>query len=255
MGSIPIGLQLFSVRGECEKDLAATLKAVADLGYVGAEPWGFSGEEPEWMGHSADEIRAMLDDNGLTCCGFHLSTGALLGENLPRTVEFNRILGNRFLIIAMDKQRMSAMDTIKELAGILNDTARKVEPEGMFVGYHAHGFDFSQVEGQTAWDHLFSRTRDEVIMQMDIGNCARGGGDPIATLRKFPNRARSLHLKDYGGPEGSVIGEGEADWDTIFEIVETSQNTEWFVVEEGGRDGLGFEVCGRSLEALRAMGK
>jgi sugar phosphate isomerase/epimerase len=255
MDGIPIGLQLFSVRGECQKDLPATIEAVADIGYAGAEPWGFGGEEAEWMGHGADDIRAMLDDNGLACCGFHLATGALLGENLPRTVEFNRILGNRFLIIAADKGRMAALETIEELAGILNDAAEKVAPEGMFVGYHAHGFDFAELEGQTAWEHLFSRTRDEVIMQMDVGNCARGGGDPIAMLRKFPNRARSLHLKDYGGPEGAVIGEGEADWDTIFELVETNQNTEWFVVEEGGRDGLGFDVCRRSLAALRAMGK
>lgn len=255
MASIPIGLQLFSVRGECEQDLPATLKAVADLGYVGAEPWGYGGEALEWQGYPATELRGMFDDNGLTCCGFHLSTGALLGDNLARTVELNRTLGNRFLVIASDKQRMSSLDTIKELADILNDAAEKVQPEGMFVGYHAHGFDFADIEGETAWDRLFSQTRDEVIMQLDIGNCARGGGDPIAILKKFPGRVRSLHLKDYDGPEGFVIGEGKADWDTIFGLIETTQNTEWYVVEEGGKDGMGFDVCRRSLEALRRMGK
>jgi sugar phosphate isomerase/epimerase len=254
MGSIPIGLQLFSVRGECQKDLAATLESVADIGYVGAEPWGYAGDVLEWMGHSADAIRAMYDDNGLTCCGIHLATVALM-DNLPRTVEFNKILGNNFLIIAADKQRMSSLETIEELAGILNAAAGIVADEGMYVGYHAHGFDFEVVEGQTAWEHLFGQTDDDVIMQMDIGNCAGGGGDPIAMLRKFPNRARSLHLKDYGGAPDSVIGEGEADWDTIWDLVENNQNTEWFVVEEGGREGLGFDICKRSLEALRAMGK
>lgn len=254
MGSIPIGLQLFSVRGECEKDLAATLKSVAEIGYVGAEPWGYAGDILEWQGHSAQDIRAMYDDNGLTCCGIHLATVAL-ADNLPRTVEFNKILGNKFLVIAADKQRMSSLETIEELAGILNSAAETVADEGMFVGYHAHGFDFEQVEGQTAWEHLFDRTARDVIMQMDIGNCANGGGDPIAMLRKYPNRARSLHLKDYGGGPESVIGEGEADWDTVWDLVETNQNTEWFVVEEGGKGGLGFDVCKRSLEALRAMGK
>jgi len=255
MADIPVGLQLFSVRGECQKDLAATLKSVADIGYVGAEPWGYGGESLEWLGHSAQDIRAMYDDNGLTCCGIHLRTGALMDDNLKRTVEFNKILGNRFLVIAADRDRMSSVETINELAGILNSAADAVAPEGMFVGYHAHGFDFEQVDGQTAWERLFGQTKPEVIMQMDIGNCANGGGDPIAMLRKFPNRARSLHLKDYGGPEGSVLGEGKADWDTIFEIVDTMQNTEWFVIEEGGREGLGFDICKRSLEALRAMGR
>jgi len=255
MSKIPIALQLYSVRGECQKDLPATLKAVADLGYEGVEPWGYGGEGLEWMGFRGPEIRQMLDDNGLTCCGIHLSTGALLGDNLARTIELNQQLGNRFLIIAADSQRMAAVDTILELAGILNDVAEKLKPEGMFTGYHAHGFDFKQIEGQTAWDRLFSHTRPEVIMQMDIGNCASGGGDPIAILRKFPGRARSVHLKDYGGGPDAVIGEGEADWDEIFRLCETSHGTEWYVVEEGGPEGLGFDVSQRSLEALRKMGK
>lgn len=252
---VPIGLQLFSVRGECNKDLPATLKAVAEIGYVAVEPWGYAGDQLEWMGWTAKDIRKMLDDNGLMCCGIHLTTGALLGDNLSRTIELNQELGNRFLIIAADKDRMSAMDTIMELAQILNDMAEKLQPLGMLTGYHAHGFDFVQFDGQTAWEILFSNTRDEVVMQMDIGNCAGGGGDPIAMLRKFPGRARSVHLKDYGGPPGSVIGEGEADWDEIFRLCETLHHPEWYVVEEGGPDGLGFDVSRRSLEALRCIGK
>ena len=255
MAKIPVAIQLFAVRGECEKDLPGTLKALADIGYVGVEPWGCGGENLEWMGHSGREIRAMLDDCGLTCCGMHVETAALLGDNLPRTIELNRTLGNRFLIIACDQQRVSAVETIHELAGILNDVAARLEPEGMFTGYHAHGCDFEQFDGRTAWDILFSNTRDEVIMQMDIGNCAGGGGDPIAILRKFPGRARSVHLKEYGGPEGAVIGEGQADWDEIFRICETIQPTEWYVVEDCGPEGIGFDVPRRSFRALRAMGK
>jgi sugar phosphate isomerase/epimerase len=255
MSQIPIALQLYSVRGECQKDLAATLEGVADIGYVGAEPWGYAGENVEWMGHGAGQIRRWFDENGLKCCGFHLATGALLGDNLARTIEMNRILGNNFLIIAADKPRMSAVETIAELAGILNDVAERLKAEGMYTGYHAHGFDFERFDGVTAWELLFSQVREDVIMQMDIGNCASGGGNPIAMLRKFPARARSVHLKDYGAPEDGVIGEGQADWPEIFRLCETSHNTEWYVVEEGGRDGLGFDVCRRSFEALRRMGK
>ncbi|MGC9520843.1 MAG: sugar phosphate isomerase/epimerase family protein [Anaerolineae bacterium] len=252
---IPIGLQLFSVRGEVQKDLPATLKAVSDIGYEGAEPWGYGGEELSWMGWKPEEIRQMYDDNGLTCCGIHLSTDALLGDNLQRTIELNQILGNNFLIIAADKERMSSLDTMMELADILNTTAETLKPLGMATGYHAHPFDFVRFGDETAWEILFSNTSQDVIMQMDIGNCANGDGDPLAMLRKFPGRTRSMHLKDYGGGPGSVIGEGKADWPTIFEVVETLHDPEWYVIEEGGEDGLGFDVCKRSLQALRAMGK
>jgi sugar phosphate isomerase/epimerase len=252
---VPIGLQLFSVRGEVEKDLPATLKAVAKLGYVAAEPWGYAGDKLEWQGWSAKDLRKMFDDSGLQCCGMHLRTEALMGDNLARTIELNQVLGNRFLIIAIDSRRMSARDTIMELARTLNDVAAKLEPLGMFTGYHAHASDFIKVGKETAWEILFSNTSVRVVMQMDIGNCASGGGDPIAMLKKFPGRARSVHLKDYGGAPGSVIGEGKADWKEIFQLCDTLHHPEWYVVEEGGEDGLGYDVCRRSLEALKRMGK
>ena len=252
---VPIGLQLFSVRGECQKDLPAALDSVAEIGYVAAEPWGYGGDKVEWMGYKAKELRKMFDDSGLKCCGMHLATGALLGDNLSRTIELNQVLGNKFLIIAADGQRMKARDTIMELAQILNDTAGKLKPLDMLTGYHAHGFDFAKIGDEFPWDILFSNTIDDVVMQMDIGNCAGGGGDPIGELKQFPGRARSVHLKDFGGPPDSVIGEGEADWDEIFRLCETEHNTEWYVVEEGGKEGLGFDVCKRSLESLKKMGK
>src|ERR687893_414816 len=116
--AIPIALQLYSVRGEVGKDVAAALKSVAEIGYQGAEPWGYDGSSLSWQDHDCHEIRRMYGDNNLTCCGIHLATVALQGDNLQRTVEFNRVLGNNFLIVAADKQRMSSRESIMELAGI-----------------------------------------------------------------------------------------------------------------------------------------
>jgi sugar phosphate isomerase/epimerase len=251
---VPIALQLFSVRGEVARDLPTTLNSVSEIGYLGAEPWGYSGDKLEWMGWEPKALRKLYDENNLQCCGMHLSTSALLGDNLQRTIEMNQILGNRFLIIAADKQRMSSLDTIMELAEILNETADKLKPLGMYTGYHAHPFDFIRFGDETAWEVLFSNTQKDVVMQMDVGNCANGDGDPIAMLRKFPGRALSVHLKDYGGGPGSVIGEGKADWKVIFELCSTLHKPEWYVVEEGGKDGIGYEVSTRSLQALKAMG-
>lgn len=255
MGAIPIGLQLFSVRGECQKDLPGTLEAVAEIGYAAVEPWGYDGQAVEWLGHSGKDLRRRLDDLHLACCGMHLRTDALRGDNLARTIELNQTLGNRFLLIAADKDRMSSAEGIAELAGILEAAADRLKPLGMWAGYHAHGFDFADVAGRPAWDILFGTVRTDVVMQLDIANCAAGGGDPVAVLRKFPGRALTVHLRDYGGAPGSVIGEGKADWAEVFRLCETTQGTEWYVVEEGGEGGMGFDIPRRSLEALRRMGK
>ena len=51
---VPVGLQLYSVRKDCEKDLPGVLKAVGEMGYKGVE---FAG----YYGRSAKELRTMLD--------------------------------------------------------------------------------------------------------------------------------------------------------------------------------------------------
>jgi sugar phosphate isomerase/epimerase len=252
---VPIGLQLYSVRGECERDIKGTLARVAGIGYVAAEPWGYPGEKVEWMGLGASELRAAYDANGLACCGMHLATGALMGDNLKRTVELNAILGNRYLIIAADSARMASLAGIDELAGILNSAAEALAPEGMLCGYHAHGFDFATVEGDTAWNHLFRRTGQSVVMQMDVGNCANGGGDPYGPLNEFVGRAKTVHLKEWGAPGNPVPGEGVGDWPEIFRLCEEVHGVEWYVVEQEDASGLGFDTPARALAALKAMGK
>jgi len=252
---IPIGLQLFSVRGECQKDLPATIAAAADMGYQGVEPWGYRGEEVAWLGRPAKELRTILDDSAQRCCGMHLATDALMGENLSRTIELNQELGNRFLIIAADKPRMSSAEGIAELAGILDAAAERLQPLGMRAGYHAHPFDFERIGERTAWEILFSTVRPDVIMQLDTGNCARGGADPVAVLERFPGRSASIHLRDYAGDQTPILGEGEADWTEIFGLCETTGATEWYVVEQGGSDGIGLDIPRACLQALKRMGK
>src|SRR6266581_2026424 len=88
---IPFGLQLYSVRNECAKDLDGTVTAVAKMGYKAVEFAGY--------GRDAKNLRQLLDDAGLKCCGTHIGLDTLLGDNLPKTVEFNQTLGNKFLIV------------------------------------------------------------------------------------------------------------------------------------------------------------
>src|SRR5947207_15214243 len=83
---IMIGLQLYSVRDDCAKDLPGVLKAVAKMGYTGVE---FAG----YYGRSAQELRAMLDEDGLKCYGTHIGLETPLGDKLVKKVEFNKALG------------------------------------------------------------------------------------------------------------------------------------------------------------------
>ena len=248
---IPIGLQLYSVRGDCAEDLPGVLKAVAEMGYEGVE---FAG----YHGRNAEELRKLLDDNGLKCCGTHTGLNTVLPENLEGTIAFNKTLGNKYLIApGMPDDRLNTVEAIKNTAKLFDESAEKAAPHGMVVGYHAHGGDFRKVDGDvTRWDLFFSSTKPEVVMQLDIGNCLGGGGDPYAMLEKFPGRSLTVHLTEHGGPRGAAVGEGAVDWERVFKICETTGGTEWYIVEqEGYGDMTPMQSVRKCIENLRKMGK
>ncbi len=248
--AIPVGFQLYTVRGEFARDVPGTLKELAQLGYKGVEFWGYGGTPNVYDKYSAAELRKLLDDNGLKCCGMHLDLKALAKERLKQTIENNRLLGNEYLNVAAAKDKMGSAATIAELAALLNQAAAECRPHTMAVGYHAHPFDFAKVDGRFAWEMLFSRTQPEVNMQMDVGNCLAGGGDPIAMLKEFPGRTRTIHIKEH--QEKTFDSEYYRE---VFRLCETTCGTQWYIVEMGGSNGSGFDVPRQALAKLNRLGK
>jgi sugar phosphate isomerase/epimerase len=247
---IPIGFQLYTVRGEFSRDVPGTLKKLTEIGYKAVEFWGYSGTKDVYQKYSAKDLRKTLDDCGLKCCGMHLDLKALAKENLSVTIENNRELGSEYLNVAAAKEKMGSEEGIAELANLLNERAKDCKPHGMVVGYHAHQFDFEKIKGRFAWELLFSRTGPEVNMQVDVGNTLSGKGDPIAMLKEFPARTRTIHIKEHDDKTF------ESDYyKEVFHLCETTSGTKWYIVEMGGLLGNGFEVPKKALEKLRSLGK
>jgi hypothetical protein len=46
--------------------------------------------------------------------------------------------------------------------------------------------------GSIPWDIFFGGTSKAVVMQVDVGNCIHGGGDPVVILKRYPGRAASI---------------------------------------------------------------
>src|SRR5436309_13007127 len=129
---IPFALQLYSVRNECAKDLPGTITAVSKMGYKAVEFAGYHGRD-------AKTLRTMLDEAGLKCCGTHIALDTLLGDNLPKTIQFNQTLGNKFLIVpSLPGKYTRNRKTWEQAADIFSDLAEKVKPEEMKVVYHNH---------------------------------------------------------------------------------------------------------------------
>lgn len=242
---ILVGLELYSVRDQCKSDLPGTLAAVSKIGYKGVE---FAG----YHGRNAKELRKLLDDNGIVACGTHTPYATVLDDQLKETIEFNHVIGNKFLIVPSmtAKSKQEWLDKAK----LFNEISDKVKGDGMAVGYHAHAHDFQKFDGETAWDIFFGHTKPAVIMQLDTSNCRDGGADPVAVLNKYPGRVRTIHIKANGGGPEAVIGEDKIDWKAVFTFCETKGKTDWYVVEhETSKDPL--DAVKRSFEALKKMGK
>ncbi len=250
MAKIPIGLQLYSVRKECEKDLPAVMAAVAKAGYAGVEYAGY-------YGRSAKDLRKLQDDNGLKCCGTHTSLETLQGDNLQKTIDFNKGLGNKFLIVpSLPENMRNSKAAWVETAKLFSELAAKAKPQGMLVGYHNHHVEFPPMEGEIPWDIFYANSSDDVLLQMDTGNALHGGGDPVVFLKKHKGRSVSVHLKEYSKTnDKALIGEGDVKWAEVFAACESVGKTEWYIVEQESYAYPPLDCVARCLEALRKMGK
>lgn len=244
---IPVGVQIYSVRGAAGKDFPGVLEAIAKLGYEGVEFAGYYGWEAK-----PKELRKLLDDNGLKCCGTHTGLNTITGDALGATAELHAILGNPYLIVPS----LVAVDEAGwlDLARKFNDILPRAEALGMRIGYHAHAHDFKKMGEKTSWEIFFDSTDKRVLMQMDTGNCLAGGGDPVAMLKKYPGRSLTVHLKEEGGPEGAVIGQGDVPWKDVFEACETAGGTLWYIVEHETTPNVLDGIKG-SIEGLRKLGR
>ncbi len=260
MNKIPIGLQLYSVRHALADDTPGTLAAVAEMGYSGVEFFG----APR---HSARELRAMLVDAGLVCCGWHTPIDLLQEATVYPTIAYNEALGNDKLILPwVNPDHYTSQAAWVELAGFLNRLAATLARYSMATGFHNHYAEFQPLGGEWPWYTLFDHTDPAVIMQFDTGNALLGNADVdvLEVIRRYPGQARSVHLKPFSkslaaqGPDAAtrpLIGEDEVPWYAFFDVCESVGGTEWYIVEYESDAYPPLEAVQRCVQALRALGK
>jgi len=245
---LQVGLQLYSVRADCAKDLPGVLKAVARMGYTGVE---FAG----YYGRSAESLRQMLDEDKLKCYGTHLDLNALLGDNFEPTVKFCQTLGCKFLVVPwLPEERRNSKQAILDTARLFNEIAKKLEPYGMTLAWHNEDYEFQKVDGATIWDTFFANTDSRVAIQFDTGNALAAGEQAAPYLLKYPKRVLSVHLKDHSTTNpNALLGEGDERWKEVLPILKKKTATRWFIIEQESYSAPPLECVEKCLHNFAGM--
>jgi sugar phosphate isomerase/epimerase len=251
--SIPVGIEMYSVRDQLKQDPEGTVRAIAQMGYQGLE---FYAPYFDWTEAQTKQMRKLLDDLGIRCFSTHNSTVSFTPENIHRAADMNQMLGSKYLVLASSKPGLG-LDGWKEVADSLNASAEKLEPAGLKVGYHNHQPEFTPLAGTRPIEVLAKNTKPSVMLQLDVGTCLEAGGDPVAWIQANPGRIRSLHLKDWSPDPAKgykvLFGEGVADWKKIFAAAEGGGGVEYYLIEQEGSRFSELETATRCLQSFRTM--
>src|SRR5882724_502488 len=79
--SIPVGLELYSVRNALKDDLTGTVRTVAKMGYQCVE---FFAPYFDWTEAQTKDVKKLLDDLGLRCFSTHNNSSNFTPDNLQR---------------------------------------------------------------------------------------------------------------------------------------------------------------------------
>jgi sugar phosphate isomerase/epimerase len=251
--SVPVGLELYSVRDSLKQDLEGTLRAVAQMGYQCVE---FYAPYFDWAESRAKQTRKLLDDLGMRCFSTHNSEEYLSSPNISQARDLNLILGSKYIVQASTTSKVR-LDEWKVVADALNSAADFLEPSGLKTGYHNHTAEFTPVQGQRPIEVLARSTKSSVMLQLDVGTCLEAGSDPVAWIRGNPGRIRSLHCKDWA-PDAAkgykvLFGEGVADWKNIFAAAESAGGVEYYLVEQEGSRFSELDTARKCLQAFRSV--
>jgi sugar phosphate isomerase/epimerase len=250
--SIPVGLELYSVRDALKQDPEGTVRAVADMGYECVE---FYAPYYEWTDSQAKQMRKLLDDLRIRCYSTHNDQQYFAADKIQRARDLNLILGSKYLVMA-SAELENGPDAWKRLAETLNSAAEQLESSGLRVGYHNHKPEFMPVGGTRPIEVLAKNTKPSVMLQLDVGTCLEAGSDPAAWIRSNPGRIRSLHLKDWSSDPSKgykvLFGEGSAKWKDIFAAAESIGGVEFYLLEQEGSRFPEVETARRCLQSFRA---
>jgi sugar phosphate isomerase/epimerase len=209
-----IGVQLFSIPRVTEKDFAGTMQKLAKIGYKEIEfygPYSFSSPEDKerwnavstslgfsgsgFFGLSVQEVKKILDDNGLSAPSMHTGLSTLTGA-MDQLADAAHILGTQYVVLP-SAQTQPSLEQYKIQAESFNSIGREAQKRGIRFAYHNHGNGLKAIDGKIPFELILEETDPALVFfQMDIYWMTAGGVDVVKYLDNYSRRFRLMHVKD-----------------------------------------------------------
>lgn len=212
------GIQLYSLRDDLPKDPKGVLKQLASFGYKEIE--SYEGKDGMFWGLGNTGFKNYMDELGMKIVSSHCD----FRKDFERKAAEAAAIGMNYLICPY-VGRKKTLDEYKSIADEFNNAAEICRKNGIRFAYHNHDYSFRLQDGQYPQD-IFMRTANHSSMdfEMDIYWVVTANQDPVAWLKKYPNRFRLSHIKDRkkgiepkaGEPNLScIVGTGSIDFAPI----------------------------------------
>ncbi|MBY6037711.1 sugar phosphate isomerase/epimerase [Fictibacillus nanhaiensis] len=246
-----IGLQLYSIQSEAEKDLLGTLETVKSMGYDSVQFAGL-------FGIAAKEVKEVLDSTGLTVAGAHIPLDRFSGEAYKRQMEDQLLLGNDLMIMPyLTEEQRKSIDDYKRVAETLNEAGLRAKEYGIRVAYHNHDFEFYEMDGEMPFDVVYRETDPELVkMELDTYWAKFAGFEPEELLRTYNRRCVSFHLKDMvkkGNEKTSTIaGKGILDLKGFIQLAD-EQQVDYCVIEQEHFQGNPLKEVEQGVQNIKAL--
>lgn len=266
-----IGYQLYSARDDAAKDLKGTLKTLKSLGYDGIELAGL-------YGNTAAEMKAALDEAGLTAVSAHVPL-AEIEADMFKTISDYKLLGCEYIAVPYtdDTCRPGGAGFAKTIASIYK-FGRLCREAGIQLLYHNHDFEFVKISGMYGLDFIYAAV-DAETLRTEIDTCwvKYAGEEPAAYVRKYAGRAPVVHLKDFVGVKGGKtpyaligiesekadpseiafefrpVGYGCQDVQSLIDAAKDA-GAEWVIVEQDESVGRApLEAAKMSIEYVKGL--
>ena len=263
----PIGLQLYTVSAEMQKDFSGTLSKVAQIGIKEVEI-------ASTYGKTAAEWTAALHNNGLHCRSVHLFD---LNQSPEEVMNFSREVGAKYIVTSLNPppeilaKITSAhpdwtalvnavagmtLDDWKKSAAIANQLGEQAAKHGLVYAYHNHNVEFKKFGNTTAFETLLASPDPATVkFEMDCGWVVAAGRNPVDYLSKTPERFPLLHVKDMskkasGGFVSTVMGRGVVDYRPI---LRAATGLKHYFIEQEEFDIDTFEALRLDAEYMRKL--